>query len=61
TGSDFSITASIKLKIAVVPPIPSAKVNTAAAVNTGADRNCLSAYRMLPIASLIINPRTQVS
>jgi hypothetical protein len=40
--------ASIKVKIAVVPPIPKAKVMMAAAVKTGDSRNCRMAYRMLP-------------
>src|SRR5260370_10495968 len=35
TGKFLSITASIKLKIAVFAPIPSASVNTATAVNPG--------------------------
>ena len=36
------------MKIAVVPPIPKAKVSIAAAVNTGDSRNCRAAYRKLP-------------
>jgi hypothetical protein len=32
----------------VVPPIPKASVNTAAAVKTGDNRNCRRAYRKLP-------------
>ena len=35
TGRERSITASTSVKIAVVPPIPSASVSTAAAVKTG--------------------------
>jgi hypothetical protein len=37
--------AWIIVKIAVVPPIPSASVSVAAAVNTGDFRNCLNVYR----------------
>jgi hypothetical protein len=33
------------VKIAVVPPIPSASVTVAAAVNTGAIRNCRKVHR----------------
>jgi hypothetical protein len=36
------------VNIAVVPPIPKASVNTAAAVKTGDNRNCRSAYRKFP-------------
>ncbi len=36
------------MNIAVVPPIPKAKVSIAAAVNTGDSRNCRMAYRKLP-------------
>ena len=43
TGSDRSMTAWISVKIAVVPPMPSASVRTAAAVKTGDGRNCRSA------------------
>ncbi len=39
TGSDRSITAWMSVKIAVVPPMPSASVSTAAAVKTGEDLN----------------------
>ncbi|HEX3703533.1 MAG TPA: hypothetical protein VHU82_09390 [Vicinamibacterales bacterium] len=35
TGSERSITAWISVKMAVVPPVPSARVRRAAAVNTG--------------------------
>src|SRR5580700_5618587 len=42
------MTASIKVKIAVVPPIPRARVSIAAEVKPGARRNCRSAYRALP-------------
>src|SRR5258708_31844957 len=48
TGCDRNITAWIKVKIAVVPPIPKASVSTAAAVKTGDNRNCRRAYRRLP-------------
>src|SRR5947209_18533951 len=34
--------------MAVVPPIPKASVNTAAAVKTGDNLNCRRAYRKLP-------------
>jgi hypothetical protein len=43
TGRERSITAWISVKIAVVPPMPSASVSTAAAVNTGDSRNCRNA------------------
>jgi hypothetical protein len=49
TGSERSMTASISMKIAVVPPIPKASVSTAAAVNTPDTHNCLAAYRIEPI------------
>ena len=39
TGSDFSITAWMSVKMAVVPPMPSASVSTAVAVKTRAERN----------------------
>lgn len=39
TGSDFSITAWMRVKIAVVPPMPSARVRTAVAVKICAARN----------------------
>ena len=39
------MTAWIIVKIAVVPPIPKARVSVAAAVNTGDIRNCLKVYR----------------
>src|SRR4051794_39948154 len=37
--------AWIRVKMAVVPPIPRASVRVAAAVNTGDIRNCLRLYR----------------
>ena len=37
------MTAWIREKMAVVPPMPSANVSTAAAVNTGECRNCRKA------------------
>ena len=37
TGSDFSITACISVKMAVVPPMPRARVRTAVAVKTRAE------------------------
>src|SRR6266699_6526874 len=42
------MTAWIKVNIAVVPPVPKAKVSTAAAVKTGDNRNCRRAYLRLP-------------
>ena len=45
TGSDRIMTACIREKIAVVPPMPRASVSTAVSVKTGARRNCLKAYR----------------
>jgi hypothetical protein len=45
TGNDRSMTAWIIVKIAVVPPIPNASVNVAAAVNIGDIRNCRKVYR----------------
>src|SRR5436190_15759766 len=50
TGSDRSITAWMSVKIAVVPPMPSDSVSTAAAVKTGDKRNCRIAYRTAPTA-----------
>ena len=41
------MTAWIMVKIAVVPPIPSASVTVTAAVNIGDIRNCRKAYRRL--------------
>jgi hypothetical protein len=49
TGSDRSMTPWIKVKIAVVPPIPNASVRTAVTVNTRAAQNCRSAYRSSPM------------
>jgi hypothetical protein len=46
TGKERSMTASINVKIAVVPPIPSARVKTAAEVNPGDFQNCRNAYLM---------------
>ena len=43
TGSDFSITAWMSVKMAVVPPMPSASVRTAVAVNARAAPNLRSA------------------
>ena len=43
TGSDCSMTAWMSVKIAVVPPMPSASVRTAVVVNTRATQNCRSA------------------
>ena len=43
TGNDFSMTAWMSVKIAVVPPMPSASVSIAVTVNTGASRNWRSA------------------
>jgi hypothetical protein len=48
TGSERSITAWMSVKMAVVPPIPSARVTTAAAVKTGAWRSWRMAYRIAP-------------
>src|SRR5690348_11656185 len=45
TGSDFSITWCTSVKIAVVAPIPSARVITAVVVTPGAFRSCRSASR----------------
>ena len=39
TGSDFSITACMSVKMAVLPPMPSASVSTAVAVKTRAERS----------------------
>ncbi len=39
TGSDRSMMAWTRVKMAVVPPMPSASVSTAATVNTGDSRN----------------------
>ena len=39
------MTAWIIVKIAVVPPIPSASVTVTAAVNIGDIRNCRKVYR----------------
>ena len=41
------MTAWIMVKIAVVPPIPSASVTVTAAVNIGDIRNCRKVYRMV--------------
>jgi len=49
-GSDRSMTASMSVKIAVVPPIPSASVRTAVIVNTGVRRSRRTAYRILSSA-----------
>ena len=38
-----SMTASISVKIAVVPPLPNASVNTTPAVNASETQNCLAA------------------
>jgi hypothetical protein len=43
TGSERTITAWINVKMAVVPPIPSASVRTAVAVKTGENQNCRTA------------------
>ena len=43
TGSDRSMTAWISVKMAVVPPIPSASVRIAVIVKTRAAKNCRSA------------------
>jgi hypothetical protein len=40
TGSERSITAWMSVKMAVVPPIPSASVNTAVTVMTRAAQSC---------------------
>jgi hypothetical protein len=56
TGKDRSITAWIREKIAVVPPIPSASVRMAVAVNMGASLNWRRAYRMLPARSRMWTP-----
>src|SRR5215468_1882638 len=55
TGSDFSITCCTSVKIAVVAPIPSARVITAVVVNPGALRICRNASRK----SASINPPFQ--
>src|SRR6185437_8857039 len=44
TGNARSITAWIKEKTAVVPPIPKANVNTTLIVCTGERRNCRNEY-----------------
>ena len=43
TGSERSMTAWMSVKMAVVPPMPSASVRTAVAVKTRATQNCRSA------------------
>ena len=43
TGSDFNITAWMSVKMAVVPPMPTASVRMAVAVNARAERNVPSA------------------
>ena len=45
TGNDFSNTACTRVKMAVVAPIPKARVSTAVAVKPGAFENCRIAYR----------------
>src|SRR5262245_15558167 len=53
TGRDFSMTACMSVKIAVVPPIPSASVSTAVAAKTRAERNVRRAYVMSRIRALM--------
>src|SRR5438552_15163677 len=56
TGSGRNMTASMSVKIAVVPPIPNAIVRTAAAVNTRDAQNCLPALRIEAIRRFIVAP-----
>src|SRR5262245_42161845 len=54
TGNGWSITASMSERIAVVPPIPNARVRTAVVVKRRDAQNCLAALRIEAITRLIV-------